>query len=91
MTTAIADTPDGERLAGLETRAEHLEQQAGQIREDIRDGRAEIRDVRSEVSDLRAKVDRNLLWTLGVIITMWVSLAAMWVTSMLTVLNKLEG
>jgi hypothetical protein len=74
-TTATTEMPDGERLARLETRAEHLEQQNIEIRADLR--------------DLRAKIDRNLLWILGGIITMWVSLAAMWVTSMLTLLNKL--
>ena len=38
---------------------EHLEQKIILIRQDIR--------------DLGSKVDRNFLWTLGIIITMWVT------------------
>ena len=77
VTTATTEMPDGERLARLETRVEHLEQQNMEIRADLR--------------AVGVKIDRNLLWILGVIITMWVSLAAMWITSMLTLLNKLGG
>ncbi len=77
MTTATTDTPDGERLARLEIRVEHVERQIAEIREDIR--------------DVRSKIDRNLLWILGVNITMWLSLVAMWITTMLTVVNKLGG
>ena len=69
--------PDGERLARVEIRVEHLEGQAAEIREDIR--------------DIRSKMDRHFLWILGVIITMWLSLVAMWITTMLTVVNKLGG
>ena len=43
MTTTTAETPDGERLARLETRAEHLELQVSEIRQDIRDLRTEMR------------------------------------------------
>ncbi len=84
MTTTTTEMPDGERLARVEIRVEHLEGQAAEIREDIREIRTHIRDVRS-------KIDRNLLWILGVIITMWLSLVAMWITTMLTVVNKLGG
>ena len=58
-TTAEREIPDGERLARLETRVEHLEQ--------------EVLDIRQAIRDLSAKVDRNFLWTLGIIITMWVT------------------
>ena len=77
MTTATTDTPDGERLARLEIRVEHVEGQIAEIREDIR--------------DIRSKMDRHFLWILGVNITMWLSLSAMWITTMLTVVNKLGG
>ena len=77
MTTATTETPDGERLARLEIRVEHLEGQAAEIRTDIR--------------DIRSKMDRHFLWILGVIITMWLSLFAMWITTMLTVVNRLGG
>ncbi len=77
MTTATTETPDGERLARLEIRAENLERQVAEIREDIR--------------DIRSKMDRHFLWILGVNITMWLSVVAMWVTTMLTVVNKLGG
>ena len=59
MTTAQREVPDGERLARVETRVEHLEQRMLALEQAIR--------------DLSAKVDRNLLWTLGIIITMWVT------------------
>ena len=75
MTTATTETPDGERLARLEIRVEHVEGQVAEIREDIR--------------DIRSKMDRHFLWILGVIITMWLSLFAMWITTMLTVVNRL--
>ena len=77
MTTASTETPDGERLARLEIRVENLERQVAEIREDIR--------------DIRSKMDRHFLWILGVMITMWLSLFAMWITTMLTVVNKLAG
>ena len=59
MTTAQREVPDGERLARVETRVEHLEQRMLALEQAIR--------------DLSAKVDRNLLWTLGIIVTMWVT------------------
>ena len=58
--------------------------EADEIREDIRQIRADIRDIKS-------KMDRHLAWILGVTITMWLSLFAMWITTMLTVVNKLGG
>ena len=58
-TTADRDVPDGERLARLETRVEHVD--------------LEILDLRQAIRDLSAKVDRNFLWTLGLIITMWIT------------------
>ena len=59
MTTAQREVPDGERLARVETRVEHLEQRMLALEQAIR--------------DLSAKVDRNFLWTLGIIITMWIT------------------
>ena len=59
MTTAQREVPDGERLARVETRVEHLEQRMLALEQASR--------------DLSAKVDRNLLWTLCIIITMWVT------------------
>lgn len=58
--------------------------EAAEIREDLRQIRADIRDISS-------KMDRHLAWILGVIIAMWLSLVAMWITTMLTVVNKLGG
>ena len=58
-TTAAREVPDGERLARLETRVENLDQRMLALEQAIR--------------DLSAKVDRNFLWTLGIIITMWVT------------------
>ncbi len=104
MTTTTIETPDGERLARLELRVEHLELQNTEIRADIRDIREDIRGLRTEVRESiqglrtefrqemgaqRSRSDRQFLWTLGIIITMWVSLVVMWITSMLTILNRL--
>ena len=58
-TTADRDIPDGERLSRVETRVEHLDQRALVLEQAIR--------------ELSSKVDRNFLWTLGIIITMWVT------------------
>jgi len=66
VTTAQREIPDGERLARVETRVEHLQQQMLEVRQDIR-------DLRQEMRDLSAKVDRQFLWTLGIIITMWIT------------------
>ena len=73
MTTAQREIPDGERLARVETRVEHLEQQMLAVHQEIRDLRQEMRDLRQEMRDLSAKVDRQFLWTLGIIITMWIT------------------
>ena len=75
MTTTATESPDGERLARLETWVESLELHAAQIRDDIR--------------ELRARMDRQFLWILGIIITMWVSLVALGVTAMITLLGRL--
>ena len=75
--TTTTETPDGERLARLETRSENLEQAAQNIREDIR--------------DLRNKIDRQFMWIIGIIITMWITIVGMWFASMLTLANRLGG
>ena len=59
MATTERDIPDGERLARVETRVEHLEQQMIEV------GRA--------IRELSSKVDRNFPWTLGIIISMWIT------------------
>ena len=46
-------------MARVETRVEHLEQRMLALEQAIR--------------DLSNKVDRNFLWTLGIIITMWIT------------------
>ena len=59
MATAERDIPDGERLARVELRVEHLEH--------------DVRELGQAMRDLSAKVDRNFLWTVGLLITMWVT------------------
>jgi hypothetical protein len=54
------ETPDGERLARLEIRVEHVERA--------------VEDIRNDIRDLRPEMERNFLWTVGIIITTWVSL-----------------
>ena len=75
MATATTEVPDGERLARVKTRVEHLERQVDAIRDDIR--------------DIGSRTDRNFLWTLGIMITMWVSLAALFITISFTLPNGL--
>ena len=58
--TTIQDIPEGERLTRLEAVVESLVREVSEIRADLR--------------ELNDKVDRNFLWTLGVIIPMWVSI-----------------
>jgi len=58
--TTIQDIPEGERLTRLEAVVESLVREVSEIRADLR--------------QLNDKVDRNFLWTLGVIIPMWVSI-----------------
>ena len=58
--TTTQDIPEGEWLTRFEAVVESLLRQVGEIRADLR--------------QLNDKVDRNFLWTLGVIIPMWVSI-----------------
>jgi len=70
VATAQRGIPDGERLARVETRVEHLEQHMLALRQDIGQLRQDLQQISR---DLHSKVDRNFLWTLGIIITMWVT------------------
>ena len=93
MTTTTAEIPYGERLAPLETRVEHVEQQVAQIRDDIRNLRDYVRgkvgSLREEIGDLRTRMDRQFLWILGIIITMWISLVVLSITATISLSNKL--
>lgn len=62
MTTAQEQVPSGERLARLETRVEHLDSQVNELKRDVK--------------DLASKVDRNFVWTIGIIVTMWLTVIA---------------
>ncbi len=129
MTTTATDTPDGERLARLEIRVEHLGLQNSEIREDIRELREDIRALRAEhredfrllaeriqrlesqqqenfqtlqsqlqvfqsqnhreMEAQRSRADKQFLWVLGIVITMWVSIIALGATAVITMLNRL--
>ena len=67
MVTVQADVPEGERLVRVESNVESLIRAMSEVR-------ADIRDLRSDMKDLRAMADRNFLWTLGIIIPMWVTI-----------------
>jgi predicted nucleic acid-binding Zn-ribbon protein len=116
MTTAT-ETPDGERLARLETRAEHLELQGSEIRQDIRDLRTEVREeiralrtehredfqrleaqiqrlesqLRQELEAQRSKADKQFRWTVGIVITVGLSIIALGATAFFTILNRIGG
>jgi hypothetical protein len=102
------ETPDGERLARLEVRVEHLEVQNSEIREEIHSLRAEHREdyqrLQESLQQLetrllgnfqrfeeaqRSRADKQFLWVLGIVITMWVSIIALGATAVITVLNRL--
>jgi uncharacterized membrane protein len=89
MVTAQADVPEGERLAKVEANVETLIRDMSEVRADIRDLRSDMRDLRADMGsgmndlrtvvaqnakDLRAVADRNFMWTLGIIIPMWVTI-----------------
>ena len=125
------DTPDGERLARVETRLENLETLVGDLRNDLREFRAEthenlresrvetqedLREFRAETQenlrefrvetqenlrefrvetrenlrDIRNRMDKQFLWILGVMFTMWISLFVLIATLMIAIINKLS-
>ena len=88
------DTPDGERIARVETRLENLEQQIVEIRQDIRELRQEMlqiaQSILDEMRDIRNRMDKQFLWILGVMFTMWISLFVLIATFMIAVINKLS-
>ena len=80
--TNAAEAPYGKRLARVGTRLESLEHRVSQIED-------EIQCIRAEIRKLEAKVDKYFLWTLGIIIAMWVSLVTLGVAGMITLLGRL--
>ncbi len=58
--TTTQQAPEGERLARIEAVVESL------VRE--------VSDTKQDIRELRSVVNRNMVVTLGVIITMWVTL-----------------
>jgi len=65
--TTTQDVPEGERLAKVEAAVESIVREMSELR-------ADLRELRSEIHSLSVKIDRNFLWTIGIIMTMWVSL-----------------
>ena len=85
-------------LARLESNVETLMRDMTEARADIRDMRTEFRSeiggLRLEIGGLRsqmtsqgdslkAAIDRNFMWTLGVILTMWVTLIVALIAALL--------
>ena len=64
--TTTQDVPEGERLAKVEAAVESIVREMSELR-------ADLRELRSEIHSLSVKIDRNFLWTTGIIMTMWVS------------------
>ena len=87
--------PDGERLARLETRAEHLELQVSEIRQDIRDLRTEHREdflrLEAQIQALRQDTERQFRWMVGIVITVGLSIIALGAGAFFTVLNRIEA
>ena len=92
------ESPDGERLARVETRLENLETLIGDLRNDLREFRSEtrenFREFRSEthenLRELRTRMDKQFLWVLGIMFTMWISLFVLIATFMIAIINKLS-
>ena len=104
MTTTATDTPDGERLARLETRVEHLELQGSEIRQDIRDLRTEVREeicalrtehredfqrVEAQVQQLRVNSEKQFRWMVGIVITLGLSIIGLGAGAFFTILNSI--
>jgi hypothetical protein len=87
--------PDGERLARLETGAEHLELQVSEIRQDIRDLRTEHREdflrLEAQAQQLRQDTGRQFRWMVGIVITVGLSIIASGAGAFFTVLNRIEA
>ena len=81
------ETPDGERLARVETRLESLETLIRDIRNDLREFRAETRE---DLREIRNRTDKQFLWVMGVMFTMWISLFVLIATLMIAIINKLS-
>lgn len=72
--TTTQEAPGGERLAKLEATTESLVREVVDVKSELRDVRSEIRDIRTEIRDLRSMINRNLVTTLGLTMSMWVTL-----------------
>ena len=74
MTVAAPpEAPEGERLAKLEAAVEYLIREVGDIKADGRDTRAEMREMRAEMRDIRTTMNRNLLITIGIVVSTWIT------------------
>ncbi len=69
--TMTQDVPEGERLARVEAVAESIVRELAEVRTDLREIRS---DTQSGLAALNAKLDKTFLWTIGIIIPMWVSI-----------------
>jgi chaperonin cofactor prefoldin len=56
-----------ERVARIEGILEQMDKRLNHIE-------SEIRDLRSELGDLRRDLNNRLLWILGILITMWITI-----------------
>ena len=79
MTVAAPpEAPEGERLAKLEAAVEYLIREVGDVKADGRDTRAEMREMRAEsraeMRDIRTTMNRNLLITIGIVVTTWITI-----------------
>ena len=79
-----------ERLARLEGRVEELSKRVDDLRNDMNHRFAElskrIDGLRSDVRRLEDRIESRFKWLMGTLITMWISMIAMLITIVLTVL-----
>ena len=76
--TTTQDVPEGERLTRLETIVDSLLREVSELRADMRQLRADMSELRADMgelgAELRSEIQSRFLWTLGVTITMWVTI-----------------
>ena len=82
---ATQEAPEGERLARIEATLDAVLREVSDARADRRDIRSEMRDIRTEMGNIRTIMNRNLIWTMGLMVSI---LIPMWVSIIVIVLLK---
>jgi predicted nucleic acid-binding Zn-ribbon protein len=67
-----------ERVAKIEGTIEQMNERLNHIETDLRDLRSDLgtlrEETKSEIRDLSQKIESNFKWTMGLMLTMWVTI-----------------